>query len=88
MDDGLATGYTMMLACKVVKERGASKVMVGAPTGNPRALSLISPFAAFIICLNVRSTPIFAVADAYQNWYDLSGEEVRTLITEYLKSKT
>ncbi len=87
VDDGLATGYTMMLACKVVKERGASKVMVGVPTGNPRALSLVSPFVAFIMCLNVRSTPIFAVADAYQNWYDLSEEEVRTLITNFLKGR-
>jgi putative phosphoribosyl transferase len=29
-----------------------------------------------IVCLNIRAGPIFAVADAYQNWYDLSDEEV------------
>lgn len=86
VDDGLATGYTTMLACKIIKKMGASKVMVGVPTGNPRALRLISPYVAYIACLNVRSTPFFAVADAYQNWRDLSEEEVEGLIEQYLES--
>jgi predicted phosphoribosyltransferase len=86
VDDGLATGYTTMLACKTIKKLGASKVMVGTPTGNPRALTLISPYVAFIACLNVRSTPLFAVADAYQNWRDLTEEEVKELIKQYVKS--
>lgn len=87
VDDGLATGFTMMLACKIIKGGGAAKVMVGVPTGNPRALSLISPHVAFIACLNVRSTPFFAVADAYQSWSDLTEEETERMIKEYLASK-
>lgn len=87
VDDGLATGFTMMLACKVVKKEGAAKVIVGVPTGNPKALSLISPHVAFIACLNVRSTPFFAVADAYQSWSDLTEEEVERMIREYMASK-
>ena len=85
VDDGLATGYTMLLACKITKKMGAAKVMVGIPTGNPKALSLISPYVAFIVCLNVRSAPLFAVADAYQSWKDLTEEEVEELIKRYLR---
>jgi predicted phosphoribosyltransferase len=29
-----------------------------------------------LVCLNVRGGFTFAVADAYQNWYDLTEEEV------------
>jgi predicted phosphoribosyltransferase len=29
-----------------------------------------------IICLNIRIGPIFAIADAYEQWYDLEDEEV------------
>lgn len=86
VDDGLATGFTMMLACKVVKKGGAAKVMAGAPTGNPRALSLVGPHAALVACLNVRRAPFFAVADAYQIWRDLTEEEVVEAIKEYLVS--
>lgn len=33
-----------------------------------------------MVCLNVRSGPVFAVADAYRNWYDLNdGEVIETL---------
>jgi predicted phosphoribosyltransferase len=28
------------------------------------------------VCLNIRVGPVFAVADAYQFWYDLTDEEV------------
>jgi putative phosphoribosyl transferase len=36
-----------------------------------------------LVCLNVRSGPMFAVADAYRNWYDLTDEDV----IEFLKKQ-
>jgi predicted phosphoribosyltransferase len=33
-----------------------------------------------LVCLNVRGGPVFAVADAYEEWYDLVDEEVLALL--------
>jgi predicted phosphoribosyltransferase len=35
-----------------------------------------------IVCLNIRSGPSFAVANAYVNWYDLTDEEVLKILLE------
>jgi predicted phosphoribosyltransferase len=31
-------------------------------------------------CLNIRSAPSFAVADAYKYWYDVSEEEALAIL--------
>jgi len=35
-----------------------------------------------MVCLNVRSGPVFAVADAYRNWYDLNDGEVIEILRQ------
>jgi len=76
IDDGLASGFTMLTAVKSVKKRKPEKVIVAVPTASQSAAELVAPNVDKLICLNVRWGPIFAVADAYQEWYDLSDEEV------------
>jgi len=76
IDDGLASGFTMLTAVKSVKKRKPEKVIVAVPTASQSAAELVAPNVDKLICLNVRGGPIFAVADAYQEWYDLSDEEV------------
>lgn len=76
IDDGLASGFTMLTAVKSVKKRKPKKLIVAIPTASQSAIQLVAPNIDKLICLNVRGGPIFAVADAYQKWYDLSDEEV------------
>ena len=45
-------------------------------------LRLLLPLADEIHCPNVRTSYPFAVADAYQNWYDLPDDEVVRLVEE------
>ncbi len=82
-DDGLASGYTMSLAVEVVKKRGCRRVIVAVPTASTEALKLLSGKIDEAICLNIRSSTIFAVADAYVEWRDISNDEVRRLLLEY-----
>ncbi len=82
VDDGLASGYTMMAAVKSVAKRGAQKIVVAVPTASQKALEKLAPWVDEIYCANLRSGIYFAVADAYQNWYDLSREEVLSLLEE------
>jgi putative phosphoribosyl transferase len=76
VDDGLASGYTMMVAIDSVKRRGPQRIIVTVPTGSDGAIQLLSSKADLLICLNIRAGPVFAVADAYEEWYDLADEEV------------
>ena len=76
VDDGLASGFTMLAAVKSVRRKKSKKVVVAVPTASKSAIELVAPNVDELICLNIRSGPIFAVADAYRNWYDLSDDEV------------
>jgi putative phosphoribosyl transferase len=82
VDDGLASGFTMLAAARSVKDRIPRKVVVAIPTGSLGAVELLEPEVDEIICLNIRSGSSFAVADAYENWYDLADEEVLEILQE------
>jgi len=80
VDDGLASGYTMIAAIDFIKKRNPSKTVVAVPTGSYTTISKISPLVDYLYCLNIREGFPYAVADAYRNWYDLSDEEVVRII--------
>ncbi len=82
VDDGLASGFTMLAAVRSVRKRNPEKIVIAVPTGSLHAIQLLSPEADEILCLNIRSGAVFAVADAYQEWYDLKDEEVAELLKE------
>ncbi|MEM1584487.1 MAG: phosphoribosyltransferase family protein [Nitrososphaerota archaeon] len=86
-DDGLASGYTMAVAVDVVKKRRCRQLIVAVPTGSTEALRKIYDKVDRVICLNVRSSRIFAVADAYVEWRDITSTEVRKLLEEYRLSR-
>ncbi|MCP8308214.1 MAG: phosphoribosyltransferase [archaeon] len=77
VDDGLASGYTMLAAIKSVKKQSVRKIIVAVPTASTNAINLIAPHVDEIFCLNIRDSFFFAVADAYKNWYDLNDDEVQ-----------
>ena len=74
VDDGLATGYTMLAAIRSVKIGCPRRIVVAVPTGSDRSVDMVAQEADEVICLNIRGMP-FAVADAYRNWYDVDEEE-------------
>ena len=83
VDDGLASGYTMMAAIRMVRRRNPSRIVVGVPTASWNTVRLLSEEVDLIVCPNIRTGFSFAVADAYMNWYDLSREEVIELLREH-----
>lgn len=85
VDDGLASGFTMLAAARSARKKKPEKIVVAAPTGSMGAIELLAPEVDEIVCLNIRSGPVFAVADAYENWYDLTDEEVMGILKEYEK---
>jgi putative phosphoribosyl transferase len=80
VDDGLASGYTMIAAVRWVTGMDPRRVVVAVPTGSEKTIDRILPGVDEVVCLNVRSGYPYAVADAYSSWYDLGDEEVLKLI--------
>jgi putative phosphoribosyl transferase len=83
VDDGLASGYTMITAARIVQRRGPSQIVAAVPTASASTIELLAPDVDLIVCPNVRTGYSFAVADAYQNWYDLDREEVLNLLKSH-----
>jgi len=75
VDDGIAMGSTMRAAMKLCRKRGAGKLIVAAPVAGPQTKKDIAELADDTIILE---TPEFfgAVAQVYENWYDVPDEEV------------
>ncbi len=80
VDDGMASGYTMLAAIGFTRSLDPSKVIIAVPTASNKTIDLLLPQIEELVCLNVRRGYYFAVADAYENWYDLDDEEVLSII--------
>jgi predicted phosphoribosyltransferase len=80
VDDGLASGYTMLASARSVHEKVAKTVIVAVPTASFGAVELLQPEVDVIVCPNIRTDELFAVAEAYENWYDLTDKEVIELL--------
>jgi putative phosphoribosyl transferase len=75
-DDGLASGYTMLAALESVRVHRPARVIVAVPTASASSAALAALQADEVVCLNIRSGRRFAVAEAYERWYDLDDDEV------------
>jgi putative phosphoribosyl transferase len=82
VDDGLASGYTMTAATEALRSLNPRKIIVAVPTGSLATVERVADHVDDLICLNVRSGYSFAVADAYEEWYDLTEEEAVGMIRE------
>ncbi len=79
VDDGLASGFTMLVAIESAR-RFFEKVFVAVPTASLKAVELIQSKCDGVFCVNLRNLYPFAVADAYQEWYDVSDDEMLSLL--------
>jgi predicted phosphoribosyltransferase len=80
VDDGLASGFSMLTTLKTIEPMDANEIIIAVPTAPISAISLIRSYADKVVCLNIRSGPVFAVAEAYKVWYDLKDEDVMDVL--------
>ncbi len=86
IDDGLASGFTMLAAIKSMRQRQAGKIIVAVPVASGAAYDLVKPSADEVVCLIIARIYRFAVASFYYNWYDLTEEEVITYLEGWRNS--
>lgn len=82
VDDGLASGFTMIAAIKSIKKKSIGKVIVAIPTASGSSVDKVGPLIDELICPDIRRTMHFAVASAYEHWYDLDEKEVIKLLND------
>ena len=75
VDDGIASGFTLYVAVKALRNRGAHHITVAVPTGHEDAVHRIAKEVEAVYCANLRGGWVFAVADAYEQWSDVDEEE-------------
>lgn len=80
VDDGIASGFTMLVAVEALRKSGANRIIVAVPTAHLEAVEFVLPNVEEVYCANLRSEWAFAVADAYQHWSDVSEDEVIELL--------
>jgi putative phosphoribosyl transferase len=82
VDDGLASGFTMLVAIEALRKAGARHLSVAVPTGHANSLPRMASEVEALYCANIRGGFSFAVADAYEEWTDVTEEEALVLYRE------
>jgi len=80
VDDGLASGFTLMVAIEALRHQNAKEIVVAVPTAHAESAARIAPLVEALYCPNLREGTSFAVADAYQEWSDVAEEDLVTLL--------
>ena len=75
VDDGLASGFTMLVAIEALRKIGAKAIYVAVPTAPWSALQRMAHEVEAVYCANIRSGLSFAVADVYESWTEVAEEE-------------
>ena len=79
VDDGLATGATMLAAAEAVRAAGAARVIVAVPVASAEACALLRGTADDVIALLVPDE-LYAVGAWYTDFTQTTDDEVRTLL--------
>ena len=79
VDDGIATGYTVLAAIKYLKRHGANQITVAVPVASKEALSLIESLVERVVVLTVPE-PFQAVSKFYHNFQAVADEEVVNIL--------
>lgn len=83
VDDGIASGYTMLAAIESVRTLGPNSIMVATPTSSNSAANLVGQEVDVLVCPRIETGFYFAVANAYVKWYDVPDTEVIEILEHY-----
>ncbi|MFO8075123.1 MAG: phosphoribosyltransferase [Actinomycetota bacterium] len=79
VDDGIATGATAMMACGMARRAGAAEVVVAVPVAPEDAEDRLTEWADRVLVLTTPAE-FLAVSQAYQDYTQLSDEEILDLL--------
>ncbi len=81
VDDGVATGSTLKAAIRLVRNKGARKIIVAVPVGPPDTIGELKKLADQVVVL-LTPEPFFAIGQFYADFDQTSDEEVIELLRQ------
>lgn len=81
VDDGLATGATMMAALHAVRQRHPARLVCAVPVASEESVELVRPFADEVVALEVPRR-FGAVSQFYRDFPQLEDEEVVAMLRD------
>ncbi|NLE82237.1 MAG: phosphoribosyltransferase [Rhodococcus sp.] len=79
VDDGMATGATVAVACHSVRIEGADRVIVAVPVACPEAVQRVNVVADEVVCPWI-PTDLGGVGAAYDDFHQLTDTEASNLL--------
>jgi len=80
VDDGLATGFTALVAVASVRARQAARVVLAVPIGSPDTVAMLADHVDDVVCLAC-PTGLSAVGEAYDDFDETTDDEVAAALT-------
>jgi putative phosphoribosyl transferase len=81
VDDGLATGATMVAALHAVRQAQPARLVCAVPVASPEAVRLVGNYADEVVCLDAPRR-FAAVGQFYRSFPQLEDEEVIALLRQ------
>lgn len=82
IDDGIATGASMIAALHAVRARGPARLVCAVPVAAPDSLEAIRPYADELVCLHAPED-FRAVGQFYRHFEQVEDEEVVALLARH-----
>ena len=79
VDDGIATGASMLAAVRALRARGPSSIVVAVPVGAASVCELLAREADEVVCATMPSD-FEAVGQVFVDFHQVSDDEVRELL--------
>lgn len=86
VDDGIATGATMIMALQILRKQQPKKLVVAIPVAPPETVQRLNRIADEVVCLE---EPVFlgAIGQWYERFEPVEEKEARILLQENWQSK-
>jgi putative phosphoribosyl transferase len=79
IDDGVATGNTIITAARIIRKKNPAKIIVAVPVAAPGAVARISEVADELVCLHTPER-FLSVSEFYVDFSQVPDEEVARLL--------
>ena len=82
VDDGIATGATVIAALRAVRAHGPAHVVLAVPVAPPENIARLATEADEVVCL-IAPPAFFAVGQFYGNFAQLTDDEVNAVLAAH-----
>lgn len=80
IDDGVATGATMIMAIQILKKQAPKKIIVAVPVAPPETVIKLKLIADEVVCL-LEPANLMAIGQFYENFEQVETEEVKKCLS-------